>query len=548
MAHDGHDHDDDDHDHDPPAGGSREPGQRQAQPAPQAGNQGHTHGAHGDHSHGVDGDHGHGDHSHGDDAHADHGHGGDGTHDHAHGDHDHDDHGHGDPGHGDHSHGHDHGDDDRDGGHGHHHPHTAGHRHDFAPHGEAHEHEGLRTEPLAEGAGAGKTLFFDAFSGLAGDMTIAGLLDLGVPLLVVERAVAALPLEGFHLHRGHAHFSGIVGTKFDVHVEARQPERTFSSIDKMIVESHLTAPVKDLARRIFRKLGEAEAAVHRTPIEDVHFHEVGAVDAIVDIVGAAACLVYLGADTITASPLPMGRGFVKARHGVLPLPAPATVSCLRGVPTYAVDVDAELVTPTGAAIIATVARQFERWPSFAPERVGWGAGSRPVPDRPNLLRLVLGKPTGGRVAESTSVAGTHVVLEANIDDMSGELAGHAISQILAAGALDAWVVPTTMKKGRPGLLLCALAERDSSDAIAAVILRETSTLGVRHIAAVRTERPRKTVEVETPFGPIPVKISEGAFGPAVIKPEFDACVAAATRHGVPVRVVLAAALARVDNR
>jgi hypothetical protein len=305
--------------------------------------------------------------------------------------------------------------------------------------------------------------------------------------------------------------------------------------------------VKDLARRIFRKLGEAEASVHRTPIEDVHFHEVGAVDAIVDIVGAAACLVYLGAD-VSASPLPMGRGFVKARHGVLPLPAPATVSCLRGVPTYSVDVDAELVTPTGAAIISTVARRFERWPSFAPERVGWGAGSRPVPDRPNLLRVVLGKPSGTMTNEGSSPSGTHVVLEANIDDMSGELAGHAIAQILAAGALDAWALPSTMKKGRPGIVLSALAETGSADTIAAVILRETSTLGVRHIASTRTERPRKLIEVNTVYGPIPVKISEGPFGPAVVKPEFDACVAAATRHGVPVRVVLAAALAGVDNR
>src|SRR5262245_49624447 len=303
-------------------------------------------------------------------------------------------------GHGEgHGHGHAHGE-----GHGHGHGHGQGHEHDHG-HGEA--------RPLLEaGAGRGKILFFDMFSGVAGDMTIAALLDLGVPLLVIERAVATLPIEGFHLHRGHAHRSGIVASTFDVHVEAPQPERTYSEIDAMIAASSLDAKTKALARRIFRRLGEAEAAVHRMPLDDVHFHEVGAVDAIVDIVGSAAALTYLGAEVI-GSPLPMGRGFVKARHGILPLPPPAAVECLRGVPTYGVDLDAELVTPTGAAIVATAAQRFERWPTFAPERVGFGAGRRELPDRPNLLRIVLG--TRPAAAEEASPAASHVIVEANVD-------------------------------------------------------------------------------------------------------------------------------------
>lgn len=446
-----------------------------------------------------------------------------------------------------HSHSHDHGHahstehDHHDHGE-HQHPHAAGHAHAFAPHGEQHEHPEARSEPLSEGAGAGKLLFLDAFSGIAGDMTIASLLDLGVPLLVVERAVSCLPVDGFHIHRDHLHRSGIVAARFDVHVDTPQPERTFRSIDGMLLASSLAAPIKDLARRIFRKLGEAEAAVHRTPIDDVHFHEVGAVDAIVDIVGSAACLVYLGAEVV-ASPLPMGHGFVRARHGILPLPAPATVTCLQGVPTYPVDLPFELVTPTGAAIVSTVATRFERWPSFAPERVGWGAGSRELPDRPNLLRAVLGStPTAAQAA-----AGSHVVLEANIDDMTGELAGHTIEALLAAGALDAWATPITMKKGRPALMLSALAEASSADAIATVMLRETTTLGVRHIGASRTERPRRIEQVETPYGLIPVKVSEGPYGPPTVKPEFDACARAAADHGVPVRVVIAAALARFQG-
>jgi hypothetical protein len=470
-----------------------------------------------------------------------HEHADDAEHAHAHGH----GHGHGD-GHG-HGHGHSHG-----GGHGHGHGGGHGHGHDHGHghgggHGHGHSHgdgDGTEHPPpralLEAGAGHGKLLFFDAFSGAAGDMTIAALLDLGVPLLVIERAVAALPLEGFHLHRGHVHRSGIVATTFEVHVEGAQPERTYGEIERMLAAAPLDAPVASLARRIFRRLGEAEASVHRMPLEDVHFHEVGAVDAIVDIVGAAAALTHLGAEVV-ASPLPMGRGFVKARHGILPLPAPAAVECLRGVPTYGVDLEAELVTPTGAAILATAATRFERWPSFAPERVGFGGGSRELPDRPNLLRVVLGS---GARAEEVSGA-SHVVLEANVDDLTGEVAAHALEALLRAGALDAWAEPITMKKGRPALKMAALAPLAQADAVAAALLRETTSIGVRRIPVTRTERPRRTVRVDTTYGPIRVKISEGPFGPPQVKPEFEDCAAAAKTHGVPVREVIAAALAAV---
>src|SRR5262245_51179912 len=315
-----------------------------------------------------------------------------------------------------------------------------GHEHvDEDEHEHEHEHRHGRREDrrlIGQGEGEGKILFFDAFSGIAGDMTVAALLDLGVPLAVVENALGKLPVDGFHLHVGHVHRSGIVATTFDVHVEGGQPERSYGSIDAMLAESRLSEGTKSIARKIFRKLGEAEANVHKMPLEEVHFHEVGGVDAIVDIVGAATAFDWLGA-TVVASPLPMGRGFVDARHGTLPLPAPAVVDCLAGVPTYGVDLDAELVTPTGAAIVASMAAHFERWPSMAPERVGWGGGHRELPDRPNLLRLVLGQSE----AKSTSGAGTHVVIEANVDDMNGELAAHALAALLVAGALDAWATP-----------------------------------------------------------------------------------------------------------
>jgi len=430
-------------------------------------------------------------------------------------------------------HAHDHHDHSHEHGAGHTHDDVAGHAHD---HGHSHSPPASHAlGPLGRGEGKGKTLFLDAFSGIAGDMTIAALVDLGVPFAVLENAFEELPLSGYHAHLGHVHRSGIVATTFDVHLDGKQPERTYGWIDRMLGESGLSERTKLLACRIFRKLGEAEANVHKMPLEEVHFHEVGAVDAILDIVGAAAAIEWIGAQVV-ATPLPMGKGFVNARHGTLPLPAPAVVDCLRGVPTYAVALDAELVTPTGAAIVASVAERFERWPSFAPERVGWGGGQRELPDRPNLLRAVLG------AAAPEPANETHVIVEANVDDMTGELAGHAVNALLAAGALDAWATPIVMKKGRPALTLAALGPSERADDLARAVLRETSSIGVRILPIRRIERPRHMAEVSTPYGAIPVKISTGPYGPAVVKPEFDACARAAETHHVTVREVIAAAL------
>jgi len=415
----------------------------------------------------------------------------------------------------------------------------AGHEH---PHDAALSSEDRATAvdrpALGEGAGTGKILFLDAFSGIAGDMFVGALVDLGVPLTVVEQAVAKLPIQGFHIHVDPVSRSGIVASKFDVHVDDPQPERTYRVIDDMLAGSSLGPGVKELARKIFRRLGEAEAEVHRVPLDDVHFHEVGAIDAIVDIVGAAAGLVHLGCE-VAVSPLPMGRGFVHARHGILPLPSPATVSCLQGIPTYPVDLEAELVTPTGAAIVASVATSFVRWPAFASERVGWGSGTQTFADRPNLLRVVLGTPAKLR---TRSEPGSHVVLEANVDDITGELASYVLAALLKAGAIDAWAVPIIMKKGRPALTLCALTPASRADRVAAAMLCESTSLGLRRYTVDRIERPRRLVRVDTPYGEIPVKIGEGPYGPPSAKPEFDVCVQRAQQYGVPVRVVVGAAL------
>ncbi len=399
-------------------------------------------------------------------------------------------------------------------------------------------------EALPGQSGHGKVLFFDAFSGVAGDMTIAALVDLGVPFEVVRDAVGALRIGGFELELKRARGGAIGGTKFDVVVDEAQPDRRYRAIDDMLGVSTLLPGAKSLARAIFKRLAEAESEVHRISIDEVAFHEVGAVDAIVDIVGAAACLDYLGARVI-ASPLPMGRGSVVCQHGVLPLPAPATLTCLRGVPTVPAGIEAELVTPTGAAIVATVASEFSAWPAFSPERVGWGFGTRGLPDRLNALRVVLGAEQPRALA---ATGATHVVLEANVDDMTGELAAHALQSLLESGALDAWATPIVMKKGRPGLVISVIAERGAEARLAEALLRETHSIGVRHLPVTRTERPRRIAEVTTEYGVIPLKISEGPYGPARVKPEFDVCAAAARKAGVSVGVVIAAALTAYGAR
>jgi uncharacterized protein (TIGR00299 family) protein len=375
-------------------------------------------------------------------------------------------------------------------------------------------------------------------------MIIAALVDLGVPPTVIAEAAAALPISGVHIHFGTSVKSGIVASKLDVHVESAQPERTYAAVRSILDSSSLTPRVKELAHATFRKLAEAEAKVHRSPIDDVHFHEVGAIDALVDVVGSAAALDWLDA-TLVVSPLPMGRGFVKARHGVLPLPPPATVECLRGWPTYDGRLDFEFVTPTGAAIVASHARAASRWPAMAPSQVGWGAGTANLADRPNLLRAILGDANAS--ASDGHGEDTHVVIEANLDDATGELLGAAIDSLLAAGALDAWAAPITMKKGRPAFTLSALARAPDADRIAHAMIRETTSIGVRRYGVSRIERPRRMVSVETAYGPIALKISEGPFGPPQIKPELDASVAAAHAHGVPLREVMRAAIAAAST-
>jgi pyridinium-3,5-bisthiocarboxylic acid mononucleotide nickel chelatase len=392
--------------------------------------------------------------------------------------------------------------------------------------------------PLAHGAGVGRVLHIDAFAGVAGDMLVAALLDLGVPPSAVTDALDALPVQGYSLALAHRTEHGVVATRFLVDVTDPQPHRTYKDIRAMLTEAPLAPGVRDRALATFAVLARAEARVHRMDPEEVHFHEVGAVDAIVDVVSACAGLDWLGA-RVNAGPLPMSSGFVRAEHGVLPVPAPAVLEVLAGVPTVGAALQGEMVTPTGASLVRANATSFEPWPAMSPVVTGFGCGTRRWPDRPNLLRLVLGEPTAAR-AEAPEA--THFEVRCNLDDLSAEMVAVLTERLLREGALDAWTAPIGMKKGRPGVTVTALVRAADRERVTAVMLSESGSLGVRWSPVARVERPRETITVDTVYGAVPVKVARGDGLAPQAHPELEPCRALAAQHGVPARVVAAAAL------
>jgi len=380
-------------------------------------------------------------------------------------------------------------------------------------------------------------LFLEPIGGIAGDMFLAAALDLGVPREALERALATLGVPGFRLEVTAAEAGGVRGTHLDVQVEGPQPHhRGLAEILALVDASGLTPRARTGARAVFERIGAAEAKVHGVPLADVHFHEVGAVDSIVDVCGAAIVLDLLGWPRLVAPPPELGQGFVRTEHGRLPVPPPAVLELLRGVPIRPGGPPGEAVTPTGAALLASFAEVVgDGAPAFVPRAIGVGVGTSRWPDRPNVLRLTLGAAAAPRVDELE-------LLEANLDDCPGQLVARAIEVALEAGALDAWATPCTMKKGRPGIVLAAIAPATRRDAVARAFAAETTTLGVRHRSIGRVELAREHVTVSTGYGPIRVKV--GRLGGEVLgaQPEYDDCLAAARAHGVPVKEVQAAAL------
>jgi len=373
--------------------------------------------------------------------------------------------------------------------------------------------------------------YFDAFSGIAGDMTVGALIDAGADAAPLFAGLESLGT-GARFRAERVKKKGIMGTQFLVEHEDQKKHRHLPHIVKMIEGAELPEQAKQNAIRIFNVLGEAEAQVHGVPVEKVHFHEVGAVDSICDIVGAALALELLGVKQVYVSAINTGSGTVEADHGVMPVPTPATALLLRDKPVYARGPETELTTPTGAAIAAALGVGFGPAPAMRIARMGFGAGTKDFAGQANMLRVLVGELTGA--GEATRIR----VLEANVDDSTPEVLGYAMDRLLAEGALDVTLQPVYMKKQRPGTLVQVLARPEDQERLAAVLLRETSTLGLRISEAERRVAVREWVEVETRYGKVRMKVSE-----AGAAPEFEDCRKLAETTGEPLKEILAAATA-----
>ncbi len=379
--------------------------------------------------------------------------------------------------------------------------------------------------------------YFDCLSGISGDMTLGALVDCGIELAALQAGIDSLGFPNIRLTSEEVKRHGFRATKVKVLHEPEHAHRHLHHItEKIDASTILTPPQKDLAKRIFTCIGEAEAKVHGTTIRKVHFHEVGAVDSIADIVGCAVGLSLLGVDRIVCSPVPTGTGHIEIEHGRVSIPAPATAEILIGVPLAASSVPFELTTPTGAAIVKTVADEYGLLPAMTMETIGFGAGDRDMKEQANVLRLIIGQSSDNIVSDQIWV------LETNLDDISGEVIGHTTAKLFEAGALDVYTTSIQMKKNRPGVLLSVLAPADLVAKAEKIIFRETGTLGIRRWPACRHKLERRAHTVETPLGPIEGKLAVLPDGSPSFSPEFEACRRVATEKNLPLKDVYEAAM------
>ena len=374
--------------------------------------------------------------------------------------------------------------------------------------------------------------WFHCFAGIAGDMALGALVDAGADLDEVRELLGRLPIGGWEVVARQTQRNGIGAVAISVEATDDTVVRTFAHITALLEEARLPQRVADRALAVFTALATAEGRLHRRPLEQVHFHEVGGVDAIVDIVGVAAALEVLGVDRVTSSPVTNGIGMVRSGHGLLPIPAPAVVELLAGAPTRGVDVPYELTTPTGAAILAALADEWGPLPAMTIAATGFGAGSRELDDLPNLVQVVLGEATSDEKAAGQPL----VLLEANVDDVTGEILATTVTALLDAGAADAWLTPIVMKKGRPAHTVSALADPALAGPLARVLATETGTLGVRSTGITRWPAPRIEAEVDVEGYPVRVKV-----GPGRVKVEHDDALRAARLTGLPTREVVSRA-------
>jgi uncharacterized protein (TIGR00299 family) protein len=374
-----------------------------------------------------------------------------------------------------------------------------------------------------------KICYIDAFSGLAGDMLVGALADAGADRAAISQALNSFAI-GASIEWDRVQRRGVSATKFRVGVSEPPKHRHLSGILKMIHASDLPASAKLKAEQVFRVLGQAEATVHGVDIEKVHFHEVGAVDSICDIVGICLALDMLGIERIYCSPINVGSGTVNTEHGILPVPAPATAKLLEGKPIYSRGPALELTTPTGAAVVAALATEFGAMPPMRIGSIGYGAGDHDFKEHANVVRVMIGEASGA--VEATTVT----VIEANIDDASPQVIAYAMERMLEAGALDALIIPVQMKKGRPGVLIQVIADHGKREELVAILFRETTTLGIRFYTAERRVQPREWMEVDTPHGIVRVKTGDDGFAP-----EYEDARKIASASGLPLKQILAEA-------
>lgn len=376
-------------------------------------------------------------------------------------------------------------------------------------------------------------------------MTLGALVDAGCPLDVLRNKLRSLQVPGWEISAEKVWKNGMAATHVRVKTEDSQTHRSLTTIQSILEKSHLDSAVKQRAMAIFTRLGEAEATVHDVPIEKIHFHEVGAIDAIIDIVGACIGFAELGIEAFACSPLNVGGGTVKMAHGILPVPAPATARLLLGKPTYSNGLQKELVTPTGAAIVATVCEAFGPQPAMKVSAIGYGAGTTDLEGQPNVLRIMVGEVSDKAV---DGHGGTIRVLEANLDDMNPQIFGYLLEKALAAGALDVFAVPIYMKKSRPGTLVSILSKPEDEAKFQAMLFAETTTLGVRSHLVERHALPREHVTVATRFGEVRVKVARAGGRVLHASPEFEDCRKLAEDRNVPLQDVIEQAMLRFGEQ
>ncbi len=396
-------------------------------------------------------------------------------------------------------------------------------------------------EEKKEGVHWMKIAYLDCFSGISGDMILGAMVDTGLKIDELSDELSKLKITGFSLESKRVVRGPIAATKLNVIAEDTNLHRHLPDIVHIIDRSSISPTAKQRARKIFERLAEAEAKVHGTTPDKIHFHEVGGLDAIVDIVGTAVGLELMGIEKIYSSALRFGSGFAESAHGVIPIPAPAVLELCKGVPSERTDVKAELVTPTGAAILTSLSSGFGTSPKFRTESIGYGAGGRDLQEMPNVLRLQIGQ-TVGEFQQDYSI-----VVETNIDDMTSEIYGYILDRMIESGAKDAYLSPVVMKKGRPGIVLSVLCDDDHKDSIIETILNETTTIGVRTYRVDRVMLERESGSLDTALGPVKVKIAH-LNGSRRITPEFDDCARIAREREIPILEVYAAVQKATGNK